>query len=62
MNEMRGSTISITNIGSAGGMFFTPVINYPEVAILGTGRISEKPVVQRWTDRDWSINGFITQL
>jgi pyruvate dehydrogenase E2 component (dihydrolipoamide acetyltransferase) len=27
-------------------MFFTPVINYPEVAILGTGRISEKPVVK----------------
>ncbi|MFD2673446.1 dihydrolipoamide acetyltransferase family protein [Marinicrinis sediminis] len=45
-NEMRGSTISITNIGSAGGMFFTPVINHPEVAILGTGRISEKPVVK----------------
>src|SRR5262249_17248569 len=35
-NEMRGSTISITNIGSAGGMFFTPIINFPEVAILGT--------------------------
>ncbi|WP_410768623.1 dihydrolipoamide acetyltransferase family protein [Fontibacillus sp. BL9] len=45
-NEMKGSTISISNIGSAGGMFFTPIINYPEVAILGTGRISEKPVVK----------------
>lgn len=45
-NEMKGSTISISNIGSAGGMFFTPVINFPEVAILGTGRISEKPVVR----------------
>lgn len=44
--EMKGSTISISNIGSAGGMFFTPIINYPEVAILGTGRISEKPVVK----------------
>ncbi|MFC0332628.1 dihydrolipoamide acetyltransferase family protein [Paenibacillus sepulcri] len=44
--EMKGGTISITNIGSAGGMFFTPVINFPEVAILGTGRISEKPVVK----------------
>ncbi len=44
--EIKGSTISITNIGSAGGMFFTPVINFPEVAILGTGRISEKPVVK----------------
>lgn len=45
-SEMRGSTISITNIGSAGGMFFTPIINYPEVAILGVGRISEKPVIK----------------
>ncbi len=45
-HEMKGSTITITNIGSAGGMFFTPVINHPEVAILGTGRISEKPVVK----------------
>ncbi|WP_128895533.1 dihydrolipoamide acetyltransferase family protein [Longirhabdus pacifica] len=45
-NEMKGSSISITNIGSAGGMFFTPVINHPEVAILGTGRISEKPIVK----------------
>lgn len=45
-SEMKGSTISISNIGSAGGMFFTPIINYPEVAILGTGRISEKPVVK----------------
>lgn len=45
-SEMKGSTISITNIGSAGGMFFTPIINYPEVAILGTGRISQKPVVK----------------
>lgn len=44
--EMRGSTISISNIGSAGGMFFTPIINFPEVAILGTGRISEKAVVK----------------
>ncbi|MFD1884296.1 dihydrolipoamide acetyltransferase family protein [Paenibacillus wenxiniae] len=45
-NEMRGSTISISNIGSAGGMFFTPIINFPEVAILGTGRISEKAVIK----------------
>jgi pyruvate dehydrogenase E2 component (dihydrolipoamide acetyltransferase) len=46
VSELKGSTISITNIGSAGGMFFTPVINFPEVAILGTGRISEKAVVK----------------
>jgi pyruvate dehydrogenase E2 component (dihydrolipoamide acetyltransferase) len=45
-DELKGSTFSITNIGSAGGMFFTPIINYPEVAILGVGRISEKPIVK----------------
>lgn len=45
-HEMKGSTITITNIGSAGGMFFTPILNFPEVAILGIGRISEKPVVK----------------
>jgi pyruvate dehydrogenase E2 component (dihydrolipoamide acetyltransferase) len=45
MHELKGSTMTITNIGSAGGMFFTPVINYPEVAILGTGSITEKPIV-----------------
>jgi pyruvate dehydrogenase E2 component (dihydrolipoamide acetyltransferase) len=45
-HELKGSTISITNVGSVGGMFFTPVINYPEVAILGTGRISQKPIVK----------------
>ncbi|MCY0900606.1 MAG: dihydrolipoamide acetyltransferase family protein [Firmicutes bacterium] len=45
-SEIKGSTISITNIGSAGGLFFTPIINYPEVAILGVGRITEKPVIK----------------
>jgi len=45
--ELKGSTISITNIGSAGGMFFTPIINYPEVAILGVGRITEKPIMKQ---------------
>ncbi|WP_374723802.1 dihydrolipoamide acetyltransferase family protein [Calidifontibacillus erzurumensis] len=44
--EMKGSTCTITNIGSAGGQWFTPIINYPEVAILGIGRIAEKPVVK----------------
>lgn len=45
-NEMKGASCSITNIGSAGGQWFTPVINHPEVAILGIGRISEKPVIK----------------
>lgn len=44
--EMKNGSCTITNIGSAGGQWFTPVINHPEVAILGIGRISQKPVVE----------------
>lgn len=46
-DQLKGSTISITNLGSVGGgMFFTPIINYPEVAIVGIGTIAEKPVIR----------------
>ncbi|MBD8007389.1 dihydrolipoamide acetyltransferase family protein [Bacillus norwichensis] len=45
-NEMSGGSCTITNIGSAGGQWFTPVINHPETAILGIGRIAEKPIVK----------------
>ncbi len=45
-DEMKGASCTITNIGSAGGQWFTPVINHPEVAILGVGRIAQKPVVK----------------
>jgi pyruvate dehydrogenase E2 component (dihydrolipoamide acetyltransferase) len=45
-DEMKGASCTISNIGSAGGQWFTPVINHPEVAILGIGRIAEKPVVR----------------
>ncbi|WP_186304294.1 2-oxo acid dehydrogenase subunit E2, partial [Staphylococcus epidermidis] len=44
--EMSGGSCTITNIGSAGGQWFTPVINQPETAILGIGRIAEKPIVK----------------
>ncbi|MFW7431652.1 dihydrolipoyllysine-residue acetyltransferase [Vagococcus carniphilus] len=43
--DMRGGTVTISNIGSVGGGWFTPVINYPEVAILGVGTITQQPVV-----------------
>ncbi len=45
-DEMKGASNTISNIGSAGGQWFTPVLNYPEAAILGIGRIAEKPVVR----------------
>lgn len=43
-NEMKGSTFSITSLGTYGVEFFTPVLNPPEVGILGVGTISERPV------------------
>jgi pyruvate dehydrogenase E2 component (dihydrolipoamide acetyltransferase) len=44
--EMKGSTFSITNFGAIGGEYATPIINYPETAILGLGAIEERPVVR----------------
>ncbi|HLA00103.1 MAG TPA: dihydrolipoamide acetyltransferase family protein [Thermodesulfovibrionales bacterium] len=46
LEEMRGSSFTISNWGHFGGTFATPVINYPDAAILGTGRISDKPWVK----------------
>src|SRR4030066_1599597 len=43
LEELRGSTFTFSNWGHFGGTFATPVINYPDAAILGTGRISDKP-------------------
>lgn len=48
--ELKGSTFTITNYGQFGGGFSTPVINYPDVAILGCGRIADRP---------WVVDGAI---
>ena len=45
-DEMKGATITITNIGSVGGTYATPIINHPEVAILGMYKISDKPILK----------------
>lgn len=45
-DELKGSTFSVSNQGSIGGLFFTPVINHPEVAILGIGQTQDRPVVR----------------
>jgi pyruvate dehydrogenase E2 component (dihydrolipoamide acetyltransferase) len=45
-DELRGGTFTITNVGPLGGTALIPAINYPEVAILGMGRVQEKPVVR----------------
>jgi len=43
--EMQGGTFTITNFGVVGGEYATPIINYPETAILGLGAIEERPMV-----------------
>jgi len=45
LSELRGSTFTITNYGVIGATYGTPIINYPEVGILGIGRIQDRPVV-----------------
>src|SRR6185437_8832204 len=45
-DELGGSTITITSLGPIGGIVTTPVINWPEVAIIGVNRIVERPVVR----------------
>jgi pyruvate dehydrogenase E2 component (dihydrolipoamide acetyltransferase) len=46
LEDLSGSTFTITSLGSQGGLFATPIINFPEVAILGVHQIKQKPVVK----------------
>ena len=45
LEDIKGGTFTITNVGSIGGMYSTPIINPPEVAILGIHRIKDMPLV-----------------
>ncbi len=45
-SELTGSTFTITSLGTQGGLFATPVLNFPEVGILGVHQIKQKPVVR----------------
>jgi pyruvate dehydrogenase E2 component (dihydrolipoamide acetyltransferase) len=46
MGDLKGGSFTITNVGSLGGFFATPIINYPEVAILATGKIYDKAMLK----------------
>ncbi|MDG7011731.1 MAG: 2-oxo acid dehydrogenase subunit E2 [Nitrososphaerota archaeon] len=46
LDDVRGATFTITNVGAIGGLFATPIINLPEVAILGLHKIAKRPVVR----------------
>ena len=46
LEDLKGSSFTITNYGTYGATFATPIINYPDVAILGTGKTSDRPWVK----------------
>ena len=50
LEDMSGGGITISNLGGIGGTYFTPIVNWPEVAILGVSRASTEPV---WKDDTW---------
>ena len=54
-DELSGGTFTITNIGSVGALFDTPIINAPQMGILGTGVITKRPVVVKTEDGEESI-------
>jgi pyruvate dehydrogenase E2 component (dihydrolipoamide acetyltransferase) len=53
-DEMRGGTFTVSSLGGIGGTFFTPIVNAPEVAILGVGRSAFRPV--------WQEKAFVPRL
>jgi pyruvate dehydrogenase E2 component (dihydrolipoamide acetyltransferase) len=55
LEEMQGGTFTITNVGPMGGGFFAPIINYPEVAILGMGSTSMQAVVKEKEENEYDI-------
>jgi pyruvate dehydrogenase E2 component (dihydrolipoamide acetyltransferase)/2-oxoisovalerate dehydrogenase E2 component (dihydrolipoyl transacylase) len=44
LDDLRGGTFTVTSVGNIGGLFSTPVINHPEVGILGLGKVTKRPV------------------
>ena len=46
LDDVHGSTFTITNVGAIGGLFATPIVNLPEAAILGLHKIAKRPVVR----------------
>jgi pyruvate dehydrogenase E2 component (dihydrolipoyllysine-residue acetyltransferase) len=55
LEEMQGGTFTITNVGPMGGGFFAPIINYPQVAILGMGSSTMQPVVRKKGQKGYEI-------
>ena len=61
-DELTGSTFTITSLGKLGGVLATPIINYPEVAILGVHKIKETPVVRTVHNEKQIVIGQVMNL
>ena len=59
VRDLQGGTFTITNAGNIGGLFATPIINFPEVAILGVHAIKKAPIV---TEADEIVVGHVMYL
>jgi pyruvate dehydrogenase E2 component (dihydrolipoamide acetyltransferase) len=55
LEELQGGTFTITNAGAMGGGFFSPIINFPQVAILGFGRGRMQPAAVRKDNGQWEL-------
>ena len=58
LDDLRGGTFTVTSVGNIGGLISTPVINHPEVGILGIGKVVKRPVFDaagHIRPRTWSI-------
>jgi len=56
MQDLTGSTITITNVGNIGGLYATPIINHPETVILGMYQIKKRPVVKEVNGQDLIVS------
>jgi pyruvate dehydrogenase E2 component (dihydrolipoamide acetyltransferase) len=56
MQDLSGSTITITNVGNIGGLYATPIINHPETVILGMYQIKKRPVVKEINGQDLIVS------
>lgn len=59
LDEMSGGGMTISNLGGIGGTYFTPIINWPEVAILGVSRGAIEPVWKKASEAPSGVEGFV---
>jgi pyruvate dehydrogenase E2 component (dihydrolipoamide acetyltransferase) len=62
LDEMSGGGMTISNLGGIGGTYFTPIVNWPEVAILGVSRGAIEPVWRKGSEAPSGVEGFVPRM